>query len=95
MALVLARNVHGNGASNHRVTGPVPASTISTISAIVDDLRRGRQRMDSRFPELVQLATSGYSGDMVARAAVMDLSYTDAAGGEHYFEIKSPKPNRG
>jgi hypothetical protein len=95
MALVLARNVHGNGTSNHTVTGQVPTSTISTISAIVDDLRRGRQRIDTRFPELVRLATSGYSGDMVTRSALMDLSYTDAEGVEHYFEIKSPKPNRG
>ena len=92
---MLARDVHGNGESNYTLTGPVPNSTLSTISAIVSDLRSGVRSMNGNFPSFRQMITSAYAGDLVQRSARLDLFYRDRDGGENYFEIKSPKPNRG
>ena len=95
IALILARDVHGNGESNFTVTGNVPNATLSTIGAIVSDLRTGRRSMNGNFPRFVQMIGSGYVGDLVQRSARLDLFYRDRDHGENYFEIKSPKPNRG
>lgn len=95
VALILARSVHGNGESNYSVVGSVPTATLSTIAAIVSDLRSGARSMNRHYPEFVDMVTRGYTGDLVQRSARVDLFYRDAEGGENYFEIKSPKPNRG
>jgi hypothetical protein len=95
VALILARSIHGNGFSNYSVEGTVPNATLSTIAAIVSDLRTGGMAIDSQYPALVARVTSGYVGDIVHRSAKVDLFYRDRAGWENYFEIKSPKPNRG
>ncbi|MGQ9571621.1 MAG: TdeIII family type II restriction endonuclease [Dehalococcoidia bacterium] len=95
IALILARDIHGNGESNYTVTGTVPNATLSTIAAIVSDLRSGARSMNGHFPDFVQMVRSGYAGDLVQRSARVDLFYRDTEGGENYFEIKSPKPNRG
>lgn len=95
ISLILARDVHGNGESNYTATGRVPNATLSTIAAIVSDLRSGARSMNGHYPEFVQMVRSGYAGDLVQRSARLDLFYRDGEGGENYFEIKSPKPNRG
>ena len=95
IALVLARAVHGNGESNYTVTGSIPNATLSTIGAIVSDLRSGSRSMNGHYPEFCDMARSGYAGDLVQRSARLDVFYSDQGGGENYFEIKSPKPNRG
>jgi hypothetical protein len=95
IALILAQEIHGNGTSNYTLTGTVPNSTLSTISAIVDDLRTGKKEMNGNFPEFQKLVRSGYAGHLVETSARLDLFYSDANNGENYFEIKSPKPNRG
>lgn len=95
IALILAQDVHGNGHSNYTVIGNLPNATLSTISAIVSDLRDGRLQMNGHFPELVARVQSGYTGDLVERKVRFDLFYQDRMRAENYFEIKSPKPNRG
>lgn len=95
VGLILARSVHGNAESNYSVVGSVPTATLSTIAAIVSDLRSGARSMNTHYPEFVDMVTTGYAGDLVQRSARVDLFYRDAEGGENYFEIKSPKPNRG
>jgi len=95
IALVLARDIHGNGESNYSVTGTVPAATLGTIGAIVGDLREGRQKINGNFPKYVEAVTAGYAGDLITRSAKLDLFYRDREGGDNYFEMKSPKPNRG
>ncbi len=95
IALILARDAHGNGVSNYTLTDRVPNATLSTISAIVSDLRAGTRAMNGNYPKYRDMVRSGYAGDLVQRSARVDLFYRDHDGGENYFEIKSPKPNRG
>lgn len=95
IALILARDVHANGESNYTLTGTIPNATLSTISAIVSDLRSGVRSMNGNYPQFCQMIRSGYAGDLVQRSARLDLFYRDGQDGENYFEIKSPKPNRG
>jgi hypothetical protein len=45
-------------------------------------------------PQLL-IVSRATDGEAVVRAAIADLYLVDKAGNEYFFEIKSPKPNKG
>jgi len=93
-ALLIAKGLHRRAERGHRVSGPVTPKAIKRIEAIANEIGSGGMR--SRYPtyvkEIIKLSKIG-SG--VERISIADLYVQTKSGDELYFEIKSPKPNKG
>jgi len=76
----------------YRVRGPVSKSAIQAIEQICNRISsaRAHEHWPSLVSEIVSLADDG-----VERERIADLYLADADGNEVFFEMKSPKPNKG
>lgn len=93
-ARLIAKSVHKNAERGYRVRGVVTAKAIKHIEAITSKIGSGG--MKSKYPDLVKeiIDLSGSNGG-VERVSIADLYIETKSGEEWFFEIKSPKPNKG
>ena len=76
----------------YTASGRMPAAAASRIEEIVSHINEG-QTPD--FPALIAAVLQISDEQWVERPAVADLYLRDKDGHEYFFEIKSPKPNKG
>ena len=93
-ARLVAKSVHKNVERGHRVRGEITEKAIKHIEAITSKIGSGG--MKYKYPDLVneviQLSSGGKS---LERVCIADLYIETKSGEEWFFEIKSPKPNKG
>jgi type II restriction endonuclease TdeIII len=92
VALALAGRAHAEARRAFDFAGTLPVLAREFITQRINQLARGEAVPDHRY-ERTQLL--GAFGDEVAATTRIDLFLRTHSGEEHYFEIKSPKPNRG
>lgn len=93
-ARLVAKSVYKNVERGYRVRGVVTAKAIKRIEAITNKIGSGG--MKAKYPDLVreiiELSNAG-GGD--ERTSIADLYIETKSEEEWFFEIKSPKPNKG
>ncbi len=92
IALVIGENVHAEARRAFDLRGQLPVLAREFITQRVSQLSRGQAAPDHPY-EREQLLRA--FGDEVPAATRIDLSISTHGGENHYFEMKSPKPNRG
>ncbi len=93
VAKLVAKDYHAVSERGYKVTGNVSTEAISKIESIVSAVDAGG--MKSTYPELIKkvVATSLKGGE--TRTKIADLHIKSSEDNEYFFEIKSPKPNKG
>jgi hypothetical protein len=74
------------------VSGPVSAEAVGAIEAIANRLNKGSTRT---WPQLIGEVIASSKGPGETRTRIADLYLLDSKGNELFFEMKSPKPNKG
>lgn len=92
IALVIGEYAHAEARRAFDLTGPLPVLAREFITQRVNQLSRGEAEPDHPY-EREQLLRA--FGDEVPTATRIDLHIKTHGGEDHYFELKSPKPNRG
>jgi hypothetical protein len=73
-------------------TGQMPAAAASKIEEIVSQIGKGSK---PNFPQMILEVLQIDDPNWVERPVVADLYLEDEHGNRYFFEIKSPKPNKG
>lgn len=93
-ALLIAKGVHRDARRGQRVNGFVTPKAIKRIEAIASEIGNGG--MKSKYPTYVkEIIKLSKNGSTIERTSIADLYIKTKSGDELYFEIKSPKPNKG
>ncbi|MEK7637219.1 MAG: TdeIII family type II restriction endonuclease [Patescibacteria group bacterium] len=93
-ARLIAKSVHKNAERGFRVRGVVTAKAIKRIEAITNQIGSGGMKW--KYPDLVkEVVELSEGGRGVERVSIADLFIETKSGEEWFFEIKSPKPNKG
>lgn len=93
-ARLIAKPVHKNAERGYRVRGVVTAKAIKRIEAITSQIGSGGMKW--KYPDLVkEVVELSENGRGVERVSIADLYIETKSGEEWFFEIKSPKPNKG
>lgn len=92
VGLVVAVDAHSSAARAHDLTGNLPVLAREFITQRVAQLESGAAAPDHPF-ERNQLLNA--FGAEVAQTVRIDLWVRTHGGEDHYFEIKSAKPNKG
>lgn len=92
IALVIAENVHAAANRAYDLSGRLPVLAREFITQRVGQLER-RDATPDHIYEREQLLHA--FGAEVPASTRIDLSITTHGGEEHFFEIKSAKPNKG
>ncbi len=93
-ARLIAKSVHKNAERGYRVRGRVTAKAIKRIEAITTKIGSGGMKF--KYPDLVkEIVELSSSGIGVERVSIADLYIETKTGEKWFFEIKSPKPNKG
>lgn len=77
----------------YRVVGRLSSEAAAQIEAIVSGATASY--LAGGFPAAVALVVQATGGDQIEAVEIADLRVADEAGNESFFEIKSPKPNKG
>ncbi|MBI5177030.1 TdeIII family type II restriction endonuclease, partial [Candidatus Micrarchaeota archaeon] len=91
-AKLIALDVHGTAARSKAVTGKVPKSALAFIEKTLNSTDKKGIRWN--YTDLVSKIAK-FKGPKSERTSVADLFVRTKFGMEMYFEIKSPKPNKG
>jgi Type II restriction endonuclease, TdeIII len=92
IALAIGEHAHAEVRRAFDLVGPLPVLAREFITQRINQLARGEAEPDHAY-EREQLLHA--FGDEVPAATRVDLYIRTHEGQDHYFEIKSPKPNRG
>lgn len=93
-ARLIAKSVHKNAERGYRVRGVVTAKAIKRIEEITSKIGSGGMKW--QYPDLVkEVVELSKNGNGVERVSIADLYIETKSGEEWFFEIKSPKPNKG
>ena len=92
-AKLIGKDVYAEADRGHRIRGQVSNSTVAVIETIVDQINH--RSMKKTYLELVDQVISVPPNDQIERQTIADLYLRDRDGNELFFEIKSPKPNKG
>jgi hypothetical protein len=92
LALVIAQGQHASVQRAYDLSGPLPVLAREFITQRLTQMELGAAAPDHLY-ERQQLLNA--FGTEVAAATRIDLYIRTHAGEDHYFEIKSPKPNKG
>ena len=76
----------------YKASGKMLTAAAAKIEEIVSFINEG-QTPD--FPALIVQVLQISDGELVERPAIADLYLQDQTGREYFFEIKSPRPNKG
>lgn len=78
---------------SHRIKGLMSEGSSSRIQRILEGASAGY--LTGRFSSAVADVLAASDDDTREDSVIADLYCLDAGGTEHYFELKSPKPNKG
>ena len=93
-AKLIALDYHGRAERGKRLSGEVTTKSIDEIERIKNAINKSG--MKRSYLDLVdEIVSSSKSGKTEPRLVISDLYVHDNKGKEIYFEIKSPKPNKG
>jgi hypothetical protein len=92
IAAVVAAEVHAEARQPHNLSGAIPVLSREFITQRVGALERREAEPDASYEREQVL---GHFGSEVNAATRIDLYIRTHAGDDHYFEIKSAKPNKG
>ena len=92
IGLTIADHAHLEARRAFDLAGPLPMLAREFVTQRVNQLSRGEGVPDHAY-EREQLLSA--FGDEVPAATRIDLYIRTHDGEDHYFEMKSPKPNRG
>lgn len=92
-ARLIAIEYHKHAERGHRIEGDVSSEAIETIERIVNEITS--KRMKPNYPNLISRVLSATRGEKTKRVRIADLYVETHGGNKLYFEIKSPKPNKG
>ncbi len=92
VAAVIATEIHADVHQPYDLSGTIPVLSREFITQRVHALGRREAEPDAVF-ERVQIL--GHFGDVVNAGTRIDLYIRTHDGEDHFFEIKSAKPNRG
>lgn len=92
VAAVVAREVHAEVQQPHDLSGAIPVLSREFITQRIGALKRKEASPDAVYERTQILA---HFGNQVSASTRIDLFVRTGAGEEHYFEIKSAKPNKG
>jgi hypothetical protein len=90
---LIATDKFANAERQYRVKGTISAGAVAEIQTIVEGARSGFIR--GRFLEFVDRVLAADDGPRHNITEIADLRVLDADDNETFFEIKSPKPNKG
>jgi len=93
-ARLIALQTYAVAERGYRASGKMSAAAAAKIEEIVSRINEGHT---PDFPALIAevLQVGGEDEEWVERLVIADLYLKDQAGHEYFFEIKSPKPNKG
>ncbi len=92
IAAAIAEEIHAEVRQPLDLTGSIPVLSREFITQIIRQLERRKAEPDALY-EREQLL--GHFGERVSAATRIDLYIRAQDGDEHFFEIKSGKPNKG
>jgi hypothetical protein len=92
IAAVIAPEVHAEVRQPHDLSGAIPVLSREFITQRISALERRKARPDASY-EREQIFD--HFGNEVNAATRIDLYIRTHGGEDHYFEIKSAKPNKG
>ena len=92
-ARLIARQAFEIAQRGYKASGVMPRAAAAKIEELVAQL--GQKGKHLSFLDMIDSVLSVKDGTLVERPAIADLYLQDVNGREHYFEIKSPKPNKG
>ena len=92
-ARLIARQTFEIAQRNYKASGFMPLAAAAKIEELVAKL--GQAGKHQSFPEMINCVLSVKDHTLVERPVIADLYLKEANGHEHFFEIKSPKPNKG
>ena len=91
-ARLIALQTYDVAERGYLASGKMPVAAAAKIEEIVSRINEG-QTPD--FPALITEVLRASDEEWVERPAIADLYLRDKAGHEYFFEIKSPKTNKG
>jgi len=91
-ARLIALQTYDVAERGYRASGTMPAAAAAKIEEIVSLINEGHT---PDFPALIAEVLQVSDEEWVERPAIADLYLKDEAGHEYFFEIKSPRPNKG
>lgn len=93
-ARLIAKSIHKNAERGYHVHGVVSPKAIKRIEDITN--RVGSGGMKWKYPDLVkEVVELSKNTNGIERVSIADLYIETNSGEELFFEIKSPKPNKG
>lgn len=92
-ARLIAQQTFEVAQRGYKATGVMPMAAVAKIEEIV--ARLGQKEKSLSFLEMIDAVLKSTDGPLVERPAIADLYLKESNGREHFFEIKSPKPNKG
>lgn len=93
-ARLIGRENYQRAERGYEVEGQISAEAVRTIERIANAISSGELRPN--YPDLVEeVVQASLSNDWRKRKRIADLYLQDSQGNEVFFEIKSPKPNKG
>lgn len=93
-ARLIAKPIHKQSIRGYRVKGLVTAKEIKKIEEITSHI--GSNGFQGTYPDYVSDVIGQYGGDAgESRTSIADLFIETESGEMCFFEIKSPKPNKG
>ena len=94
VARVVGAAHHAEAERGYEVCGPISAAALARIEAIINRVRV-RGEAPASFPQLVASVLKAGRGTPSERRCIADLYLRAKDGAEFFFEVKSPKPNKG
>jgi len=92
-ARLIALDRHRDAQRGYRITGGIPSSAIRTIENIVNGIGSGG--LSKSYLSIIKKVLAADNGKLIQRQRIADLYFMDYDGNEYFFEMKSPKPNKG
>lgn len=92
-ARLIALQTFQHAQRNYKASGVLPLAAVANIEELVAQLGQRERRLS--FPDMIEQILNIQDTTLVVRPAIADLYLRGVDGREHYFEIKSPKPNKG
>ncbi len=90
-AKLIASAKWGSAERGHRIEGMISLKALEEIDEIVAQLKSGAKS----YPAMVKKVLRARGGPTSERMTTADLSLVGSDGTEAFFELKSPKPNKG
>jgi len=92
-ARLIAKDIYSEAKRSYTIQGFVSPDAIRVIENAVNEI--GRVGMKTSYLELVKQVVAVSQNPTIERKRIADLYLRDRDGNELFFEIKSPKPNKG